>query len=120
MSNTYIQPGEVADYTNSSGSTIAAGSIVAIGGRIGVAAVDIPASETGSAYISGVHRLPKDTGAIGQGDAIDFDVSKGKVTTGLTPATGDVSGCGMAFTAALSADTEAEVLLGFPGGTVTA
>lgn len=120
MTRKYIQPGEVIDYTNSSGSQINVDSIVVIGGRLGVALVDIPDGETGSVQISGVMRLPKVSGtAINQGDKIDYDASEAAVTTGIaTPATGDVTQCAFAWTDADAADTEADVLLGFPGGTV--
>ncbi|MCK5769474.1 DUF2190 family protein [Algiphilus sp.] len=119
MTRKYIQPGEVIDYANDTGEDIAVDAVVPIGGRIGVALVAIPDGTVGSVQLSGVFEVPKVTGtAIAQGAPIDYDDSEAAVTTGLTPAAGDISGCATAFKAAASGDAVCQVLLGFPGGTV--
>lgn len=109
MSTKGVQEGKVIVYQNS-GSAISSGDIVKIGNRIGVAEVDIEATDgSGSVEMEGVHNLPKTTGqAWSQGDELFYDSTAGKLTktgSGNTPA-------GYAFEPAASGDTEGKCKLG--------
>ncbi len=92
MSTNYVQPGEVIQYT--AGTDISANTVVRIGNLLGVAAVDIANGETGSVKVTGVHRVPKVSGAvITQGQTVMWDASAGAFDdNAATPATGDVTG----------------------------
>jgi predicted RecA/RadA family phage recombinase len=57
VSKMYIQKGEVIDYKNSGETDIAYGGVVSLTTRIGIAAEKIPAGETGSLRVVGVHEL---------------------------------------------------------------
>lgn len=94
MAKNFQQPGEVIDFTNSSGATISAGSVVRIGKILGVALVDIADGATGSVQISGVFVVPKVSGAvIAQGENLTWDASAGAFDdNAAVPATGDVTG----------------------------
>lgn len=121
-----IQDGSVIDYTNGTGSDIASGDVVVIGGgstaMIGVAMVDIADGETGSVALEGVYEVPKVTAAvIAQGEAVIYDVSVSKFDDDqATPATGDVSGAATAFAAAGNGATVVQIKLHGRAGTVTA
>ncbi len=120
MTSKYVQDGDVMDYANA-GSAITAGSVVAVGNVIGVALVDIAATTgVGSLAMEGVFSLPKVTGtAWTQGAKLLWDASAGKFDLGTaTPATGDISGCCVAFAAAASAATTGLVKLNVGVGTV--
>lgn len=121
MTTKFKQPGDVLDYTNTSGSTIAAGTPVVMGNIIGVALADIANNDTGSVAIEGVFTLPKVTGSAWTiGSKLLWDASAGKFDVGTaTPATGDVSVCCVAAGAAASAATTGPVLLNVGVGTVT-
>lgn len=119
--NNFIQRGEVIDYTNVGSSPITSGSIVAIGGLLGVAVADIAPEETGAVRISGVVALPKNPATvITPGDALDYDVSANQLDKLASPAEGDLAGCGIAVSAAAASTDSVEVLLNVAGGTVTA
>lgn len=122
MTKTYRQPGNVLDYTNTSGSTILAGKVVRIGNVLGVTLVDIANNATGSVMIDGVHVLPKVSGAvIAQGESLSWDASAAAFDDNLaTPATGDVTGPpALAFEAAGNGVTSLAVKLTGVPGTVT-
>lgn len=53
------------DHTNSTGSTIASGTLVQVGDLHGVAVADIRNNETGVLALSGIFTFPKLTGAAG-------------------------------------------------------
>ena len=119
MATNSKQLGDVVPYTNDTGSDIAVNQLVPMKGVLGVALVDIPNGESGNVQITEVWEVPKVAGtALETGDAIDYDASEGAVTTGLTPATGDITKCAMAFKPAAAGATTCEIRLGFPGGTV--
>ncbi len=120
MTMKYVQDGDVLEYTNASGSTIAAGTPVVMGNIIGVALTDIADGSTGSVAIEGVFMLPKVTGSAWTiGSKLLWDVSAGKFDVGsATPATGDVSVCCVAAAAAASAATTGAVKLNIGVGTV--
>lgn len=104
-----VQPGEVTDFTNDTGSDIAAGDPVAFGNKVGVASVNIPDTATGTLAVLGVYRLPKvSAGAIGHGAKV-YLTSGGNIS-------GTASGnteAGWAFAAAADGDTE--ILVKLPG-----
>ena len=104
MSAKYWQKGEAIDYT--AAAKIAAGDVVNLATRIGVAAADIAAGETGAVHVTGVYRIPKASGAVTVGQALYWDKSAKNITTtsGSTPA-------GWAVAAAESADTTVLVKL---------
>jgi len=55
--------------------------------------------------------MAKASGALAQGDKLDYDVSADNVAKGITPATGDVTNFGIAAAAAESGDATVPVLL---------
>lgn len=75
MSKTrYVQRGESLDYVNTSGKKIAAGDVIAMVSRIGVAGTDINAGETGSVHVIGVFSMEKTkAAAIPMGTAVYYD-----------------------------------------------
>jgi predicted RecA/RadA family phage recombinase len=94
MASNFIQPGEVIDWTNSTGGDKAAGAVIAVGQMLGVALVAIANGATGSVQIRGVFEVPKVSGAvIAAGESLVWDVSAGAFDDNLaTPAAGDISG----------------------------
>lgn len=98
MAKNFIQPGDVLDYTNATGSAIASGSVVKLGATedatLGVALVDIPVGGSGAVQISGVFEVPKVSAAVfKQGESLIWDVSASRFDDNqATPAAGDVSG----------------------------
>lgn len=118
MAKNYVQPGKVLEHT--AGAAISSGDVVEMGNIVGVALGDMASGDVGSVQVDGVFTLAKTSGtAWSQGDALDWDTSAGEFTKGLTPATGDISGCAIAAADAASADTEGAVLLRAIPGTVT-
>lgn len=119
MATNYIQPGEVLDWVNGTGSAVTSGSVVAVGNILGVALTDIASAATGSVQITGVFTVPKVTAAvIAQGESLVWDVSAGKFDdNAATPATGDISGApAVAFEAGTSSMTTLKVkFTGVPG-----
>ena len=119
----YIQQGNRITYTNSSGSTISAGAVVAVGNIIGIACADIANGASGALAIEGVFVVPKASGASGhaiaQGEKVLWDTSAAKFDLGwATPATGDISGCCVAVEAAITTATTVKVKLNVGVGTV--
>lgn len=75
-----IQPGQTMDFVNSTESPIAGGSLLFFGADQDMAAVastTVPPGGSGSARVEGVFRLPKDSAAVGQGDALYATASTG-------------------------------------------
>lgn len=121
MATNYIQPGAVFDYANDTGSAIESGDIVAMGSAIGVALVDIADGETGSVQSEGVFSAPKGSNAITQGMELIWDASASVFDdpAQVTPATGDISGTAIAFSAADAGDATVQVKLTGAPGSVT-
>lgn len=119
MATNFVQPGEVIDWTNGTGSTKTTGSVVAIGQMLGVALGDIANGATGSVAIRGVFNVPKVSGAvIAAGESLVWDVSAAAFDdNAATPATGDISGPpAVAVEAAGNGVTDINVLFtGVPG-----
>ncbi len=126
MATNYHQHGQTVDWTNGTGSNVASGDPVVIGTQLGVAITDIANGESGTVAMEGVFSIPKATGsAINQGTAVDFDVSEGNANGSLTPATGDLTGCGIAWATAAwpgaeRADATVMVKLNASAASVTA
>lgn len=119
MARTYVQPGNKMEVTLA--GTVSAGDVDVIGtGLLGVAETDGVAGDTIVYDISGVHTLPKVSGAvIAQGEQVLWDVSAGAVDDdAATPATGDFL-CGYAMEAAGDGATEIKVLINRTAPAVT-
>ena len=76
----YVQKGSSIDYINNGAAAIAAGDIVNLGARIGVASTDIAVGAVGSVAVSGVFSMPKAAGAVTVGAALYFDSESGNIT----------------------------------------
>lgn len=113
MAKTFVQPGNILEHANSSGSAISAGDVVVMGDIVGVAEVDIPDGESGNVRVTGVHSLAKASGtAWTQGDSLDWDAAAGAFEKDkATPAAGDVENCAVAAKDAASGDTTGNVKL---------
>lgn len=80
----FYQKGVSIDYKNTSGATIAANTIVALGATCcGVAGTDIPNNSVGSVFVEGVWIVPS-TGTIALGAAVYYDTSAEKATATAT------------------------------------
>lgn len=76
----FYQKGVSVDYKNTSGATIAANTVAALGTtRCGVAGTDIPNNSVGAVFVEGVWIVPS-TGAIALGAAVYYDASAEKAT----------------------------------------
>lgn len=107
----YQQPGSAIDYPNGTSSAIAAGQVVSLTTRIGVAGTDIPASAVGSLYVKGVFAMPKAAStstAIAIGAAVYYDASADNITT---TAASNIP-AGWAIAAAAENDTTVQVCIG--------
>ncbi|MFD2112576.1 capsid cement protein [Thiorhodococcus fuscus] len=103
MANNYKQSGEVLDWTNATGSDVGSGSVVVVGGILGVALVDIADGARGSVQIQGVFTVPKvEAAVIAQGEPLIWHVSARAFTsyTGTPPEMGDILYAAFAFEAA--------------------
>ncbi|MGM0703881.1 MAG: DUF2190 family protein [Pseudomonadota bacterium] len=109
MATNYVQDGQTIHWTNGTGSDVASGDPVVVGGLLCVAVTDIPDGDSGALIAEGVAEIPKASGsAINQGTSVDFDASEGRADGDLTPAAGDLTGCGVAWK---SADSDAETVM---------
>jgi len=81
MSNKYVKPGDVIDWTNGTGSAVVSGQPVVIGKQqMGIALVAIASLAVGSVAKEGVFQLAKDTSmAVTQGQRLFWDASAAKV-----------------------------------------
>lgn len=123
MAKNFVQPGNVIDYTNGTGSTITSDSVVKVGNMLGVALVDIANGATGAVSCCGVFTVPKVSGAvIAQGESLTWDVSAGAFDdNAAVPASGDVTGpAAVAWEAAGNGVTSFDVKFTGCPGTVTA
>lgn len=102
----YVQIGENLDYLNGTGSTIAAGDLVKLETRVGVAASEILPGEVGAVCMAGAFKMPKTgTAAVKMGALVYFD------GTGITNTASGNTPAGYAAAAAAAADTEILVKL---------
>lgn len=122
MADNYVQPGNVIEWTNGTGSAVAAGAVVKVGKILGVALVDIASTAVGAVQITGVFEVPKVSGAvIAQGENLTWDVSAVAFDdNAATPASGDVTGApAIAWEAAGNGVTSFMVKFTGVPGTVT-
>jgi predicted RecA/RadA family phage recombinase len=117
--------GKTITWTNG-GSAVSAGDPVVVGGNgtalLCVALGDIANGESGELATEGVWQLPKASAAvIGQGETVIFDVSNGNFEDNqATPATGDVSGACVAWSAAGNGATVVDVKINVSVGAIAA
>lgn len=113
MTTSYIQKGDVIDYT--AGADISAGDLVLMNHIIGVALTDIANGATGAVAIEGVFVLPKVSAAVfGVGEKLILDVSATPDAfddSAATPATGDITGGAVAVVAGANGETTCTVKL---------
>ncbi len=108
MSATYVQSGDMVDYTPT--SDVSAGDIVVQNDLVGVALRDIEANTLGALAVRGVFDFPKDTGsgsAITAGAKVYWDAAN-KVATATA---GSNKLIGKAVAAADADDETVRVLL---------
>jgi len=82
MTSKFVQRGEVLNYTNGGGSTIAGGTPVLVGKRLGIALADIAVGAVGALQMCGVFtvaKLSSDTPS--QGDLLYWDAGNNRLTT---------------------------------------
>lgn len=84
----YVQRGETIDYTNASANAIAAGEVVSLTTRIGIASTNIPVGSIGALNVIGVYDIPAlGTEALTVGQAVHFKDGKVQATaTDAVPA----------------------------------
>ena len=102
-----VQDGKIINYTVPSATTIAPGSVVIIGGLVGVAQTGGTTGDVITVCLTGVFTLPKATGAIAQGAVVYWSTANSNVTTTAS----DNTVIGNAFEAALSAAPTVDVRL---------
>ena len=107
-------------WTNGTGSAVSSGDMVVVGQQIGKALGDIADGAVGELAMTEVYNAPKVSGAvIAQGESVIWDASAGAFDdNAATPATGDVSGCCVAWEAAGDGVTTIAVKLNVGIGTV--
>lgn len=103
MKGIYVQRGECIEYT--ADTAIAAGEVVDLVTRIGIAAADIAAGETGGIHVTGVFALPKAAEEIAVGAAVFLG------DDGITASAEGNTPAGYAAAAATAEDTLVKVKL---------
>lgn len=102
----YIYKGENLNYVNSGDNAIAAGDVISMVTRIGIAGTDIPAGGLGTVVTEGVFALKKkDAGAIAMGTAVYW------TSDGITATASTNVPAGYAAEASAAGATEIEVKL---------
>lgn len=119
MATTQVADGKVINFV--AAGAVASGAVVVTGDTVGIALSAAAASgDVIAVAIEGVWTVAKTTGtAWVQGDAIDWDASASEFHKGVTPATGDVALCGIAYAAAASAAATGQLKLTQAGAAVT-
>lgn len=74
----YMQKGDVIDYTNAAETAVEYHDVLVIGSLVGVAEEPITKGSTGSVAIVGVFNLPTDAPDITAGAPVYWDASTGK------------------------------------------
>lgn len=123
MSRTFVKPGNIISWTNSTGAAVVSGQLVPIGNVIGVALGAIADGAEGEVAIEGVHEVAKvSTADCVFGTLLQLDVSQtpdAMEDSAATPATGDITGGALCVEAAGATTTKVKVKL-LPGsGAVT-
>lgn len=95
----FVQEGVLIDHVAT--AALSSGDPVAIGNMVGVAAGDAAIGDTVPVRLAGVFDLPKlDAAVIGLYEQVSFDVSAGEIDdASITPASGDITLCGIALEA---------------------
>lgn len=107
MATGHIRPGETFTYTNGTGSTIAADTVIEFTDMIGVALGDIANGASGEVAVGEVWELAKETGvAFTQGQQLYWDATNNRLD-----ATNTNIPAGKAAAAAASAATTAQIKL---------
>jgi len=122
MATNQVCDGNVIQWTNGSGSDVAAGGVAIVKHCVGVALVDIANGATGAVALDGVFSgIPKVTAAVFvQGEKLIWDTSAGKFDdSSATPATGDITGACVAWVAGTSSDTTCTIKLTPGNATLT-
>lgn len=105
MNAKYWQKGETLDYTPV--AAVKNGAVINLSTRIGIAASDIAASETGQVHVVGVFEMAKAAEAISMGAAVYYNATADNITTTAT----DNTPAGYAAAPAAAADTAVLVKL---------
>ena len=106
MKNQVLKDGWHMPFT--AATTVAGGDLIKVGSLVGVATGDVASGEVGELCIHGVFTVGKTAPeVIGQGDAVYYVASTGKVTT--TPSGNTF--CGYAWADGASADTTIDIKL---------
>ena len=100
----YWQRGEALDYTNTGNTVIEAGTILAIGDKIGIAGCDIDPGTLGSVHVEGVFEFAKGSGALELGANVKINAS-----TGTASAAGSDTPNGFVAAAAAAGDSTVKV-----------
>lgn len=114
MNAVYVNRGEAIDFINDTGAAIAAGEVVALGTRIGVAGGDIPKGETGAVHVTGVFELPKAAEELSVGAEVYYaeDGVTASASTGSGDSAADNVPAGWAVQAAAADDATVRVKIG--------
>ncbi|HET7655751.1 MAG TPA: DUF2190 family protein [Luteimonas sp.] len=117
-----VDNGSTVNYTNGSGSTIAAGAVVAMSHCLGIAIADIPDGETGAVKITGKFTVPKVSAAVfAVGEKLVWDSSAGAFDdSAAVAASGDITGGAVAAVAGAATETTCVVVLTPGNATLTA
>jgi len=107
MAQNLIQRGDVLDYTNGGSTTIASGTPILIGVRLGIAMTDIAPGQVGAVRVQGVFSVPKDAEAISQGEQLYWDAAH----SAATGTAGSNVPVGWAFASAASGDATVKMKL---------
>lgn len=109
MAKTFVQPGNVLNFTNATGGELLSGALVALGNLVLVLLCSVAIGETGSAQASGVWALPlKAATPLAAGAEAFLDTATGLIDG--TGGEGKVS-AGTVVEAAASGDATVKVLL---------
>lgn len=112
MTDKFVARGDIVNHV--SGGAIASGAVVEMLHTLGVALKGVAASgETHAVAIEGVFELPKVSAAVFVvGEKLIWDTSAGAFDdSAATPATGDITGAGIAMRAGANAETTCLVKL---------
>ena len=74
----YMQKGDVIDYTNAAYSAVEYHDVLVIGSLVGIALEPITKGSTGSVSVAGVFGLPTDASDITAGMPVYWDAASGK------------------------------------------
>lgn len=111
MNNRLYEEAQVIEWTNDTGSDVAAGDVVDLTNLVGVAQDDIANGESGILHVKGVFTLPKDDNlVVSQGDRVYYDTSNAEVDKTAE----DQTYAGIAWSAATQTATTVPVAINFP------